>query len=218
MQLPFTPEQFFDVVQRYNKAVWPVQIWLTGLAVVTLALVWSRRAWAARAICAALALLWAWSGIAYHLAFFAAINPAAYGFALLFGLGAASFLAQAVRVGDLKFAAKRNATTVIGLLLVLYALVVYPVWSTVSGHAYPSLPTFGLPCPTAIYTVGILGMASGRRTWMLFVAPALWALVGTQAAFLLTVLPDLGLGVAGVVAVALAYRSRRQAARAIPAS
>lgn len=208
MHLPFTTAQFFDVIRHYNEAVWPVQVVLTVLGLAAVGLVVSGQAWAARAICALLALLWAWSGFAYQLAFFSAINPAAYGFAVIFGLGAAAFLMRAIAIGDLRFRAGRNATTALGLALVVYGVVIYPVWSTVAGHAYPSLPTFGLPCPTTIVTVGLLTLARGTRRWLLLVAPVLWALVGTQAAFLLGVLPDLGLGVAGGVAAVIALRER----------
>jgi hypothetical protein len=218
MQLPFTTEQFFTVIHRYNETVWPAQTLLTALAALALALVWSRRAWAVRAICVTLAVLWAWSGIAYHFAFFAAINPAAYAFGLLFCLGAVAFLARAISPGDLVFSVRQDATTVTGFALVLYALVIYPAWSSLSGHAYPNLPTFGLPCPTTIFTIGMLALARGNRAWLLFIAPVLWALVGTQAAFLLTVLPDLGLGVAGLIGMALALRSRQKSGSVAHAS
>ncbi|MCC2635238.1 MAG: hypothetical protein K0S48_3124 [Ramlibacter sp.] len=91
--------------------------------------------------------------------------------------------------------------------------MVYPVWSTVGGHAYPDLPTFGLPCPTTIFTIGMLAMVRGGRTWPLFVAPVLWSMIGLQAAFLFGVVPDLGLGVAGLAGIALALRSRGRASR-----
>jgi hypothetical protein len=208
MQLPFSTEQFFEVIRNYNLSMWPVPVVLTTLAIVALALAWSRRAWAARAIWLVLALLWAWAGAVYHLAFFTRINPAAYGFGLLFLLGSAAFARPALIGSDLRFAPTRDANTLVGLAMIGYALVVYPIWSSLSGHAYPDLPTFGLPCPTTIFTIGMLAMVRGKRAWPLFIAPVLWALIGVQAAFLLSVLPDLGLGIAGLAGAVLALRSR----------
>ncbi|WP_332827533.1 DUF6064 family protein [Ramlibacter sp.] len=211
MQLPFSIEQFFEIIRNYNVAVWPAQLPLTLLAVGAVALAWWGRAWSARAIWGTLAFLWAWTGVVYQLAFFTSINPAAYAFGALFLLGSAAFLGQAMRSNALPFTPSRDAATGVGLALIAYALVVYPVWSTVGGHAYPDLPTFGLPCPTTIFTIGMLAMVRGGRTWPLFVAPVVWSMIGLQAAFLFGVVPDLGLGVAGLAGIALALRSRGRA-------
>ena len=36
------------------------------------------------------------------------------------------------------------------------ALVAYPVLSAMLGREFPEMPTFGLPCPTTIFTLGLL--------------------------------------------------------------
>ena len=61
------------------------------------------------------------------------------------------------------------------------------------------LPTFGLPCPTTIFTIGLLCFAVPPTPRSPLIVPLLWCLVGAQAAFLLGVQPDLGLIAAGVV-------------------
>ena len=208
MQLPFSTEQFFEVIRDYNNGVWPAQVVLTALAVVALGLLRLSHSWGTRGIWCILAILWAWIATVYHLAFFTTINPAAYAFGALFYLGSAAFLWFVIRPGDLTIAPRRDTATAIGGGLIAYALVAYPIWSSLTGHAYPNLPTFGLPCPTTIFTIGMLAMVRGERSWPLFIAPILWALVGVQAAFLLSVLPDLGLGVAGLAGILLVKRSR----------
>ena len=45
MQLPFSIEQFFEIIRNYNGAVWPAQVPLTLLAVGAVALAWWGRAW-----------------------------------------------------------------------------------------------------------------------------------------------------------------------------
>jgi hypothetical protein len=157
--------------------------------------------------------LWAWIGVVYHLAFFAAINPAAPAFGALFLASALGFVWFGVIRGQSTFEVRRDGATVLGLLLLIYALLIYPIWSSASGHAYPHLPTFGLPCPTTIFTVGMLTLCRGPCRRILFIGPILWAFVGTQAAFLFDVLPDLGLGVAGLVAAVLAVRRRTPSTR-----
>jgi hypothetical protein len=58
-------------------------------------------------------------------------------------------------------------------------------------------PLFGIaPCPTTIFTIGVLLMASDRLTLWLSIIPIAWALIGTSAALFLGVPEDLGLAVA----------------------
>jgi Family of unknown function (DUF6064) len=207
MRLPFTIEEFFGVFRAYNEALWPAPVLLTALALVATALALIPLRWSGVAIAASLAFLWGWLAIAYHLSFFTAINPLAYGFSVLSLVGAAVFLWQGVVRRRLIFRATQGGRTVVGMLLVVFALVVYPVWSTVAGHPYPAMPTFGLPCPTTIFTIGLLALAVAPYPRAILVVPILWALVGTQAAFLLGVPQDLSLGIAGLIGMALLVRS-----------
>jgi len=203
MQLPFTAEQFFGVFRLYNSTVWPAQVFLVLLAVLAVIFIALRRPWSSVAVSAILALLWVWLGAAYHLAFFARINPAAYGFGALSIVGGLLFAWHGVIHRRIEFAFAKSVRTGLGIVLLAFALVAYPVWSTLAGHAYPELPTFGLPCPTTIFTIGVLALASGTSLRAVLAVPILWSLVGSQAAFLLDVKPDLGLLVAGVAAVGL---------------
>lgn len=174
MALPFTVEEFYGVFRAYNRAVWPVQWLVVALAIAALAALLWPRPWSGVAVSAVLAVLWACIAVAYHLAFFARISPAAYGFAALSAVGAAVF-----------------------------ALVVYPVWSACAGHPFPATPTYGLSCPTTIFTIGLLCFAVPPTPRSPLFAPWLWCLVGAQAAFVVGVQPDLGLIAAAVVGMGL---------------
>jgi hypothetical protein len=206
MNLPFTAGQFFEVFARYHAGVWPAPLVLTGLALLALGLVFWPAAAAGRWIAAILALLWAWMALAYHLAYFAAINPAAPLFAALFLLGAIGFAWVGAVRGRLRFAPTRAARGWVGAALLLYALVVYPALGHLLGHRYPALPTFGLPCPTTIFTVGLLMFARSPVPRSVFAVPVLWSLVGATAAFSLGVWQDLGLLAAAAVGLAALIR------------
>jgi hypothetical protein len=90
-----------------------------------------------------------------------------------------------------------------GVALMVFALVVYPIWSAYAGHPYPATPTFGLPCPTTIFTIGLLAFAVPPIPRSPLVVPVLWCLVGAQAAFFLGMQPDMGLVAAAVVGIFL---------------
>lgn len=208
MQLPFTAAQFFDVFRQYNEAVWPAQIALVAMALAAVALAAFPRRGSGPAISAILALLWAWLGVAYHLVFFAAVNPAAYGFSAVSIAGAGVFAWHGVVKRRLVFKASLSLRSVVGFALIVFSLAVYPAWSAYAGHRYPAMPTFGLPCPTTLFTIGMLCLlVPPYPRWPLLV-PVLWCFVGAQAAFLLGVPQDLALIVAGLVGIGLAVRSR----------
>jgi len=85
---PFTVEQFRDVFRAYNTAVSPAQYLLFAMALAAVAAVLRPQPWSGVAVSAILGALWTWIALAYHLAFFARISPAAYGFAALSLAGA----------------------------------------------------------------------------------------------------------------------------------
>ena len=208
--LPFTAEQFAATFARYNEAVWPSQVVLTLLGTAAIvALLRGESARRSRAIAAILALFWAWMAGAYHLAFFAAINPAAPLFAALFLAAAAALAWHGVVRGDLRFS-RAAPHARLGWLLLALGLVAYPVLGYAFGQRYPASPTFGLPCPTTIFTLGLLQFAR-RVPASVYAVPVLWTAIGASAAFQLGVRQDLLLLVAGAAAL-YALRSRSGAA------
>ncbi|WP_369538126.1 DUF6064 family protein [Leptothrix discophora] len=88
-------------------------------------------------------------------------------------------------------------------MAIAFALVVYPVRSAYVGHSCPATPTFGRPCPTTIFTPGLLCFAVPPTPRSPLFALLLWCLVGAQASFPLGVQSDLGLIAAGVVVMGL---------------
>jgi hypothetical protein len=213
--LPFTSDQFYAVFGAYNEAVWPAQLFLVALAVLALVLVAFPRKWSGRAVSLILALLWAWLGLAYHLAFFASINPLAYVFAAVSATGALVFIWQGVIRRRLRFQLARSVRAAVGVALVVFALFIYPAWSVYSGHGYPEMPSFGLPCPTTLFTMGLLAFLVPPYPRSTLAVPVLWCLVGAQAAFLLGVWQDLGLLVAAAVGAVLIARSSMPSARVL---
>lgn len=213
MDLPFTPRQFFAVMADYNVATWPAPplLWLGALATLTF-LAWRGPA-ASRVASLFLALSWGWMAIAYHLAFFARINPAALLFAALFAAAGALFAWEGVVRRRLVFEMRARPSTAAGLALAALALAGYPLLSLAAGHAYPATPTFGLPCPTTLYTVGMLAFLRRPHPRLPLLVPVAWSLVGASAAWLLGVPEDLTLLLAFALGCWLLVTARGGAAR-----
>lgn len=202
MRLPFSDQQFLDVFRLYNESVWPAQWVLASAALAALWLALRPGRGPARAVSAILAGLWLWAGLAYHVVFFTLINGAALGFGVLFVVQAALFAWLALR-GTLVFHPRRDAAGVAGGALVAYALVIYPLIGYALGHRFPEAPTFGLPCPTTIFTFGLLLWARPTVPRIALVIPSVWAIIGTSAAVRLGMTEDLGLGAAMLLALTL---------------
>jgi hypothetical protein len=99
-----------------------------------------------------------------------------------------------------------------GLGLVTFGLA-YPVLSLSAGHAYPFTPTYGVPCPTTILTIGLLLTTESRPSFAGAAVPAIWGLIGGSAALLLGVWPDYILLAAGVGLLILLTRGWLSPAR-----
>ena len=196
MQLPFTTEQFFDLFAAYNGTLWPAlaALWMVSL-VASLLLLSSRRP-PDRWISAVLAAHWIWSALVYHAAFFARINPAAWVFAALFLLQGALFFWWGVVLGRLSFAPWGNAWAPVAWALIAYSLL-YPGINAVQHFSVLRIPAFGVPCPTMIFTAGMLMLAT-PRSWRLSIIPVMWSVIGGSAAFLLAVRADYALPIAGM--------------------
>ena len=211
MRLPFSTEQFLDVFVRYNDAVWPAPLGLVVLAVGAVA--YGVRDWPrdGRRVSAIMAALWLWMAVVYHLAFFASATRVAVVFALLFAVQGGLFAWLAVSRHTISFAPRANAAGVIGGMLIIYALIGYPIVGYLVGHRYPAAPTFGVPCPTTIFTFGLLLWSTGPLIRRLAVVPALWSIVATSAAVNLGMAEDFGLVAAALVAVPFIFTPRRLA-------
>jgi hypothetical protein len=208
MDIPFTMREFLDVFARYNQAVWPVQVVFIAAAVLVLFLaVQPMAATAGRAVAAVLAFFWGWMGVVYHALFFAPVNPAARLFAILF-IAQGVMLAAWAAWSAPSFRFRTDVRGIAGAALIVYVLAAYPLLGYVFGHRFPYAPTFGLPCPTTIFTLGLLLWAEQVPVRLLAI-PAAWALVATLAAVSLGMTEDYGLLVAALVAVPLVLAKHR---------
>ena len=73
------------------------------------------------------------------------------------------------------------------------------------------MPTFGAPCPTTIFTLGLLLWAEPPVPRGAVVVPALWAGIGTVGAVVLGVPEDFGLTIAAVIAILVALFAPQRA-------
>lgn len=210
MNVPFTIDQFLGVIKNYNEAVWPIQAIFYLLGLMIIYIIVRKTTYSDRLINLTLALIWLWIGIVYHLVFFTSINKAAYAFGAITILQGVVFLYLGVFKNKITYKFRLDSYGWVGLLFIVYALAVYPVIGYFSTHSYPYSPTFGLPCPTTIFTFGLFLLIDKRVSLWVLVIPLLWAIIGTSAALNFGITEDIGLLISGVTTFSLvAYRNNK---------
>lgn len=204
MSIPFTAKQFFEVFAAYNAAIWPAQIIAYVLGLISVAMLWSNWPVGKHLVLPMLAIMWLWNGTTYHLMFFSSINPAAKGFAAVFIVQAALLVASSIFGGSLRLEVRRDLRSLLGLTVIFYALIVYELLGYLSGHGLMKGPLFGVtPCPTTIFTMGVLMLARGKPVIWLAIIPVIWSMVGLSAAVMLDVREDFALAVTAAILVIL---------------
>ena len=212
--MPFNVDEFFGVFARYNEAIWPAQVLVYLAALVAIAQLCRPHRWQAKIVTWTLAPMWAINGVCYHWLFFTDVNPAAWLFGAAFVVQAVALAASTYQFPDLRFRVETDAASVVALFLVAFATIAYPIWGWLAGHVYPASAAFGVaPCPTTIFTIGMLLLGTWSAVRWLLIIPILWTGVGGSAALMLNVPQDYGLIAALLLALAVVAQRWRNPSR-----
>ena len=204
----FIEEEFLSMLAGYNEAIWPVQILAYIIAVTAVVACFIKNRYSDRLILATLVLFWLWNGIVFSAIFWSEIYPYAYLFAVLLTSQGILFVYGMIR-SEFSFRFRIDVYSMIGLTFIVYALLVYQLIGMGIGHDYPAFFAPGLtPCPTAIFTFGILLLTDKRFPNYFLAIPLLSALAGILAA-MNGIIEDYGLITAGLLGTVLLYRSNK---------
>ena len=177
--LLFSPRVYWRMFELHNQSVWPLQILALLLGAAILVWVVRPHPWSSRAILAILAAAWMWVAWAFLWSRYSTINWAAAYVAPAFGFQALLLGWFAGVRGHVHFEVSRSVSGATGFMLLLYALILHPFLAKFAGRPFAAAEVFGIaPDPTAIATLGLITMASGRG-WvrLLLIVPLAWCLV-----------------------------------------
>jgi hypothetical protein len=166
--LMFSARTYFRLLELYNRDTWPLH--LPGAGVGMALLLFARRddARSGRIAAVMLGLCWLWVAWAFHAARYATINTAAPYFAAGFAFQGALLLFA----GNMPAKLDRP-----GLVMLLLALLGYPLLAPFSGRPWTQAEVFGMaPDPTAAVTLALLALAP-RASWVLWPVPLLWSAI-----------------------------------------
>jgi len=210
--MPFTINEFLNVFEKYNKAIEPMQIIMYLLGIAAVFLLFKKSRYSDKIISGILSFMWLWMGIVYHITYFSSINRAAYIFGAVFIIQGLLLVYTGVVKNNLSFKPVNGFLAYIAGLFILYAMVIYPVIGYMLGHSYPFSPCFGVaPCPTTIFTFGLLLFAAERKfPRHILILPLIWSAIGFFAALNLGIKEDIGLLIAGISATAVILIKRKR--------
>lgn len=211
MPTPSALDRFLRVMEAYNGAIWPLQLVAYGLAIAAVILAFRGTRRSSGFLLAIVALFWLWVGIVFNWLYFSALSRMAAVFAALFVIQGIIFVVAAFGKGGLSFRVRGDAYGIVGGVLVLYAMLGYPAIEYLLGRGFPQSLPFGLvPCPTTVFTLGVLLWSDGRVPKYLLVIPFLYSLGGVGPVSM-GIVEDTGLIAAGVVStVMILHRDHRR--------
>jgi hypothetical protein len=209
MKTPITTDQFFSVFEKYNHSIFPVQLVLVLLSILALIAIGSTFKQKDKFVAAILGVLWLWTGIGYHIAFFSGINNFAYGYGVLFILQGLFLLWEGVLLYNLKFVFRMTIQAYAGYFFILYGLIIYPIAGYLIEPNLSRTISIGLPAPTIILTFGFLLLCDKKFSKYLLIIPSLWAVFGISGVIKMGVYQDYMVLIAAIIADILILRSKR---------
>ena len=212
--MDFKLEPFLAMLAGYNQHVWPLQAVAYGLGVLSVCIAVRTFNGSSKIVSLVLSFFWLWNGAVFGIFYWGPEYAPAYLFSALLVVQGIFFLVSGVFRSDLTFKCKSDGYSISGLVFIVYALAGYQFFGYFLGHRYPVFFPPGLvPCPTNIFTIGILLLTDKKLPRHLMVIPVLWSLSGFMPVAK-GILEDIGMIATGVLgAVLILARDRKRSER-----
>jgi len=206
----FTLERFLNYATIYNQDLYPVQYLMLGIGLIAILTVFFRTKHSSRFISAILAFFYGWIGIQFYMIYFKEFMPIPFVFGILFIIQALIFIFEGTVRNRISFQFKADLYGLSGALLIIYAILGYQALEYLLGRGYPEILSFGMfPCPTVIFSLGILLWTDKKFPPYILIFPMIQALSGFIPAFIIGIIEDIGLIISGLLAICfLSYRDK----------
>lgn len=211
--LSFSIEEFFSVLESYNLAIWPTQIFAYVLVILSLFFIFKPTRYSSKILLAILSFYWLFNGVVFSFIYWAPSHIFGYIFGICCILQGLLFLYSIWRSDITTGSPNVTHYTFIGILFVLYAAIGYQILGYYLGHIYPVFFPVGLvPCPTTIFTFGIFLIINNKIPVKYYIIPLMISLGG----FMVVpkgIYEDIGLIIAGILGTILIIRRNAQLKR-----
>ena len=202
-------EDFYSTLSAYNEAVLPITIITYLLGIIAIYLTLRRSDNSSRMISAILSFLWIWSGVVFFVIFFGPMEAEFLGQTMsgIWYLGGVLFIVQGILFlifgvvrDSLSFRMTGDGNSIFGVILITYAMIIYPIIGFLTGFSHPRYPVFGTgPCPLTIFTLGFLQWTDRKMPTIIAIIPFIWSLMGIMPILELNVWADIGEMLSGII-------------------
>jgi hypothetical protein len=205
-----TLERFLDYTSKYNLDLYPAQYLMLGLGLIAILTVFFRTKHSSRFISAILAFFYGWIGIQFYMVYFKEFMPFPFVFGILFVVQSLIFIFEGTIRNRISFQFKADLYGLTGALLIFYGILGYQALEYLLGRGYPEILSFGMfPCPTVIFSLGILLWTGKKFPAYILVYPLIHAFSGFIPAFIIGIIEDIGLIISGLLVLSLlSYRDK----------
>ena len=195
--LSFSLEEFLLVLESYNLDIWPIQIIAYALILIILFVSLKPAKYSSIIILAVLSFFWLFNGIVFCFIYWAPSHIFGYIFGIFCTVQGLLFLYSLIR-SDIKIVPPNKTYLLIGMLFFLYSMIGYQLFGYYLDHIYPKFFPVGLvPCPTTIFTLGLLIIINTKIPIKYIAIPLIISLGGLLAAYN-GIYEDIGLIILGV--------------------
>ena len=169
--------------------------------------------YSSRVVTSVLVMFWLWTGVVFNGLVFSEISPRAVIFAPVFVVEGLLLVFYGFCKDALIFRARTDLIGAMGWVAILYGLSGYPLIASLFGRGYPQSLVVGLaPCPTVVFTLGLLFWSERRLIKAVLAIPLFYALVGGAIISSKGVVEDLGMLIIAMAMIGVViYRDRMQA-------
>jgi hypothetical protein len=207
--LSFSTEEFLLVLESYNLAIWPIQIFAYILVTLALFFLFKPTNYSTIIILAVLSFFWLFNGIVFCFVYWSESHLFGYIFGIFCVIQGILFL-YSIKNSEITIGSPDKTYTLIGLLFIFYAIIGYQIFGYFLGHIYPKFfPASLVPCPTTIFTFGIFLLINNKIPLKYYVIPLIISLGGFLAAYN-GIYEDIGLILAGIFGTILIIRRESQ--------
>ncbi|MEP3279130.1 MAG: DUF6064 family protein [Stappiaceae bacterium] len=176
--LLFSSRTYYRLFELANNAFWPGPLLAYAIGLLLLLVIWRRPPSHERITAVALGLAWICSGWIFVWQHYSVINWTANYIAPLFWLEGSVLLLIAVSKTGVTLPPINTPSTRTLFILLAGILLFYPLGALLFGRSLSSAEIYGIaPDPTALATVIVLLIATGRTRWLLMIIPAIWCLI-----------------------------------------
>jgi hypothetical protein len=101
----------------------------------------------------------------------------------------------------LRFSYGTQIKDYIAYILIAYGLIIYPVIIFFVEGSFCETIVLGLPCPSTIFTFGLIILTTQKFPKYLLIIPSIWAVIGLSAAIHIGVIQNVMIIISAIVAV-----------------